>query len=104
MFTIYSLDIHYMFSICSLYVHYISTMLILFLISDVGYAQGMNDIMSRFLVVMGSESDAYWMFCNYMEHFKGDFMETGMLRKICEYGSNLLFITHEKEENSETGL
>eukprot|EP00795_Rhopilema_esculentum_P003645 gene3645-14886_t len=49
---------------------------------DVGYAQGMNDIMSRFFVVMDSEADAYWMFCNYMEHFKGDFMENDMLRKI----------------------
>eukprot|EP00794_Sanderia_malayensis_P019403 gene19403-21326_t len=49
---------------------------------DVGYAQGMNDIMSRFFVVMDSEADAYWMFCNYMEHFKEDFMETDMLRKI----------------------
>jgi len=49
---------------------------------DVGYAQGMNDIMSRFLVVMDSEAEAYWMFVNYMEHFKNDFMEEGMLRKI----------------------
>ena len=29
---------------------------------DVGYAQGMNDIMARFLVVMKKESEAYWMF------------------------------------------
>ena len=50
--------------------------------SDVGYAQGMNDIMSRFFVVMESEADAYWMFCNYMDHFKGDFLESDMLRKI----------------------
>ena len=51
-------------------------------ILDVGYAQGMNDIMSRFLVVMDTETEAYWMFVNYMEHFKNDFMEEGMLRKI----------------------
>lgn len=49
---------------------------------DVGYAQGMNDIMSRFFVVMESEADAYWMFCNYMNHFKGDFLEGDMLHKI----------------------
>ena len=49
---------------------------------DVGYAQGMNDIMSRFLIVMDTEAEAYWMFVNYMEHFKNDFMEEGMLRKI----------------------
>ena len=44
----------------------------------------MNDIMSRFLVVMDTEAEAYWMFVNYMEVFKNDFMEEGMLRKICE--------------------
>ena len=40
--------------------------------------------MSRFLVVMDTEAEAYWMFVNYMEVFKNDFMEEGMLRKICE--------------------
>ncbi|XP_065661460.1 uncharacterized protein LOC101241039 isoform X3 [Hydra vulgaris] len=49
---------------------------------EVGYAQGMNDIMSRFLFVMDTEAEAYWTFVNYMEHFKKDFMEEGMLRKI----------------------
>jgi len=42
----------------------------------------MNDIMARFLFVMRDEADAYWMFLRYMEHFKNDFMEVGMLRKI----------------------
>ena len=59
------------------------------MLTDVGYAQGMNDIMSRFFVVMDSEADAYWMFCNYMEHFKGDFMESDMLRKISKFQSQL---------------
>ena len=45
----------------------------------------MNDVMSRFFVVMESEAEAYWMFCNYMEHFKGDFMEKDMLRKISKF-------------------
>ena len=58
---------------------------------DVGYAQGMNDIMSRFFVVMDSEADAYWMFCNYMEHFKGDFMENDMLRKISKFSQTSAF-------------
>ena len=53
-------------------------------ITEVGYAQGMNDIMSRFLFVMDTEAEAYWMFVNYMEHFKKDFMEEGMLWKICK--------------------
>ena len=42
----------------------------------------MNDIMARFLYVMKDEADAYWMFSRYMEHFKNDFMEEGMLVKI----------------------
>lgn len=50
--------------------------------TEVGYAQGMNDIMSRFLIVMDTEAEAFWMFVNYMEHFKNDFMEEGMLRKV----------------------
>lgn len=50
--------------------------------TEVGYAQGMNDIMARFLYVMKDEADAYWMFSRYMEHFKNDFMEEGMLVKI----------------------
>ena len=42
----------------------------------------MNDIMARFLYVMNDEAEAYWMFRRYMEHFKNDFMEEGMLKKI----------------------
>ena len=45
----------------------------------------MNDIMARFLVVMESETEAYWLFVNYMEYFKEDFMEEGMLSKIRMY-------------------
>ena len=55
------------------------------IVSEVGYAQGMNDIMARFLYVMDSEVEAYWMFVKYMEHFKNDFMEAGMLSKIGEW-------------------
>ncbi|XP_002737000.2 TBC1 domain family member 15-like [Saccoglossus kowalevskii] len=49
---------------------------------DVGYAQGMNDIVSRFLIVFNSEVDAYWCFIKYMENIHTDFVESGMLRKI----------------------
>ena len=44
-----------------------------------GYAQGMNDILVRFLVVMHSEVDTYWMFSKYMEHKVRDFMEEGYM-------------------------
>ena len=49
---------------------------------DVGYAQGMNDIVSRFLMVLDSEVEAYWCFVNYMEHVKTDFHEDGVLNKL----------------------
>eukprot|EP00058_Branchiostoma_floridae_P011031 XP_002596519.1 hypothetical protein BRAFLDRAFT_231647 [Branchiostoma floridae] len=48
----------------------------------VGYAQGMNDILSRFLVVLDSEVEAFWCFSSYMETIQTDFMEEGMLRKL----------------------
>ncbi|GFS10960.1 TBC1 domain family member 15 [Elysia marginata] len=49
---------------------------------QVGYAQGMNDILSRFLYVMGSEAETYWCFKTYMETIRNDFMEEGLTRKI----------------------
>ncbi|KAK6958795.1 TBC1 domain family member 17 [Biomphalaria glabrata] len=47
-----------------------------------GYAQGMNDILSRFLYVMGSEVQTFWCFKTYMETIGNDFMEEGMTHKI----------------------
>ncbi|XP_028678263.1 TBC1 domain family member 15 [Erpetoichthys calabaricus] len=49
---------------------------------DVSYAQGMNDLCSRFLEVLDSEVDAYWCFASYMEKFSSDFKADGMCRKI----------------------
>ena len=49
-----------------------------------GYAQGMNDLLARFLVVTDSEVDAYWMFERYMTDKRLDFMESSMMRKVCE--------------------
>lgn len=54
-------------------------------LSDVGYVQGMNDILSRFLIVLGSEAEAYWCFVNYMETVKRDFLDDGMLDKISKF-------------------
>ncbi|XP_025082337.1 TBC1 domain family member 15-like isoform X3 [Pomacea canaliculata] len=46
------------------------------------YAQGMNDVLSRFLYVLGSEAETYWCFQKYMEKVENDFMEEGMVHKI----------------------
>ena len=49
-----------------------------------GYAQGMNDLLARFLVVTDSEVDAFWMFERYMKDKRIDFMEASMMRKVGE--------------------
>uniref|UniRef100_A0A8C4QNS3 Rab-GAP TBC domain-containing protein n=1 Tax=Eptatretus burgeri TaxID=7764 RepID=A0A8C4QNS3_EPTBU len=53
--------------------------------TDVGYAQGMNDLLSRFLEVLDSEEEAYWCFCAYMARTSYNFTGDGMLHKIGEY-------------------
>ncbi|KAF3691782.1 TBC1 domain family member 15 GTPase-activating protein RAB7 [Channa argus] len=50
--------------------------------SDVSYAQGMNDLCSRFLEVLDSEVDTFWSFSCYMEKFAKDFRADGLHRKI----------------------
>lgn len=50
--------------------------------SEVSYAQGMNDLCSRFLEVLDSEVDTFWSFSCYMERFNKDFMADGLHRKI----------------------
>lgn len=49
---------------------------------DVSYAQGMNDLCSRFLEVLDSEVDTFWSFSCYMEKFSKDFRADGLHRKI----------------------
>ncbi|KAG7469191.1 hypothetical protein MATL_G00126320 [Megalops atlanticus] len=49
---------------------------------EVSYAQGMNDLCSRFLEVLDSEVDTYWSFSCYMEKFSRDFRADGLHRKI----------------------
>ncbi|XP_032414414.1 TBC1 domain family member 15 [Xiphophorus hellerii] len=49
---------------------------------EVSYAQGMNDLCSRFLEVLDSEVDTFWSFSSYMEKFSRDFMADGLRRKI----------------------
>ena len=49
-----------------------------------GYAQGMNNLLARFLVVTDSEVDSVWMFAHYMANKRLDFMESSMMRKVGE--------------------
>ena len=59
-------------------------MKLIIIIIDVGYAQGMNDLLARFLVVTDSEVDSYWMFAKYMEYKRQDFLEHTMMNKVGE--------------------
>ena len=43
-----------------------------------------NDIAARFLVVLESEVDCYWVFKLYVENRKADFSETGMIHRTGE--------------------
>nr|XP_015830557.2 TBC1 domain family member 15 [Nothobranchius furzeri] len=49
---------------------------------EVSYAQGMNDLCSRFLEVLDSEVDTFWSFSCYMEKFSRDFRADGLHRKL----------------------
>ncbi|XP_030013026.1 TBC1 domain family member 15 isoform X2 [Sphaeramia orbicularis] len=49
---------------------------------EVSYAQGMNDLCSRFLEVLDCEVDTFWSFSSYMEKFSKDFRADGLHRKI----------------------
>ncbi|XP_058503791.1 TBC1 domain family member 16 [Solea solea] len=49
---------------------------------EVSYAQGMNDLCSRFLEVLDCEVDTFWSFSCYMEKFSKDFRADGLHRKI----------------------
>ncbi|XP_031565739.1 TBC1 domain family member 15-like [Actinia tenebrosa] len=66
---------------------------------DVGYAQGMNDILSRFLVVLKSEAEAYFCFVNYMDAVKDDFLESGMMKKIELVQKLLKFMDGQLEQH-----
>ncbi|XP_014666251.1 PREDICTED: TBC1 domain family member 25-like isoform X2 [Priapulus caudatus] len=48
----------------------------------VGYAQGMNDILSRMMIVLDSEVEAFWCFTWYIEEIQLDFIAEGMVRKL----------------------
>lgn len=76
-----------------------------FFVIDVGYVQGMNDILSRFLIVLGSEAEAYRCFVNYMETVKSDFHDDGMLDKISKFSCRtpgiMAVIAYSRFQNSK---
>ncbi|XP_072511003.1 TBC1 domain family member 15-like isoform X2 [Notamacropus eugenii] len=49
---------------------------------DLGYCQGMNDFVSRFLETLDSEADAFWCFVGFMRWAGMNFTAEGIKRKI----------------------
>ena len=49
---------------------------------EIGYTQGMNDLVSRFHVVLKSEYKTYYCFLNFMERVEREFLEDGMIAKL----------------------
>ncbi|XP_020821926.1 TBC1 domain family member 15-like isoform X2 [Phascolarctos cinereus] len=49
---------------------------------DLGYCQGMNDFVSRFLETLDSETDAFWCFVGFMRWAGMNFTAEGIKRKI----------------------
>ncbi|XP_069857029.1 TBC1 domain family member 17 [Dipodomys merriami] len=43
---------------------------------DLGYVQGMSDLLSPILYVLQNEVDAFWCFCGFMELVQGNFEES----------------------------
>ena len=56
-----------------------------FMHSEMRYAQGMNDILARFLVMTESEVDSNWLFKQYVERKKEDFLEETMMTKLSKH-------------------
>ncbi|XP_035721297.1 TBC1 domain family member 15-like [Vespa mandarinia] len=52
---------------------------------DLGYVQGMSDLLSPILCLMDSESDAFWCFVGFMDKVSTNFEmdQTGMKAQLC---------------------
>ena len=49
---------------------------------ELGYVQGMNDVLSRFLVVVEDETEAFWLFFSFMKKGRFDFLEKSFYDKV----------------------
>eukprot|EP00051_Salpingoeca_urceolata_P012803 m.159259 g.159259 ORF g.159259 m.159259 type:complete len:446 (+) comp17606_c0_seq19:351-1688(+) len=49
---------------------------------EIGYAQGMNDVLSMILVVMDNEAEAFSCFLAFMKQFCDEFTADGMMKKL----------------------
>jgi hypothetical protein len=68
---------------------------------DIGYTQGMNDLVSRFHVVLKSEYKTYYCFLNFMERVEKEFLEDGMISKL---GTVVLLLWQRVNVHSQTPI
>eukprot|EP00730_Choanoeca_flexa_P013429 TRINITY_DN5311_c9_g1_i1.p1 TRINITY_DN5311_c9_g1~~TRINITY_DN5311_c9_g1_i1.p1 ORF type:complete len:402 (+),score=100.44 TRINITY_DN5311_c9_g1_i1:1489-2694(+) len=62
---------------------------------EVGYVQGMNDVLAMILNVMDHEADAYWCFATYLDTIQADFMAKGMVSKIVRLKKLVTFMEED---------
>ena len=62
---------------------------------DVGYVQGMNDILSMILFVMDDEADAYNCFCGYMKAIHQEFASDGIVDQLTQLSKLLSLADNE---------
>ncbi len=65
--------------------------------SDLGYVQGMNDLLSPILIIMENEVDAFWCFIGLMERMEANFHmdQTHIKRQLSNLHTLLQFIDAE---------
>ena len=51
---------------------------------DLGYVQGMSDLLSPILYVMKNEVDAFWCFVGFMDRVKANFDFDQVRADICQ--------------------
>ena len=52
---------------------------------DLGYVQGMSDLLSPILFVMKNEVDAFWCFVGFMDRVASNFeFDQGIFENICD--------------------
>lgn len=70
---------------------------------DLGYVQGMSDILSPLFVAMGDEAMAFWGFCSFMEKVQGNFFvdQTGMHGQLKTLKDIIRFMDHTLYEHLE---
>ncbi|EDQ90155.1 uncharacterized protein MONBRDRAFT_3177, partial [Monosiga brevicollis MX1] len=68
---------------------------------EVGYVQGMNDVLAIILFVIDNEADAYWCLNSYLNLIQSDFMAKGMVEKIGALKRLLNFIEPDLMQHLE---